>query len=335
MAGPGSERMTVSQPVGLPAMGYVAMMVLILSSTPLAAKYVVRELPVGLIPLVRFGVAGLILGPLVLRGSGLGRMIREDWPRLLMASAFCVPINQWFFLTGAKYAPSGHIGLIYAACPLVVLTLAALSGQERLASGRIVGLVSSIFGVALIATENLVKAGVAGKDALRGDLLEVVAVVAWGAYLTVNKPLVARHGALPVLAATFLFGSVLDLPVVLATYSSWPPLTEVSPAAWGRLAYMATVISIGGLAFQNLAMRSLDASQVATLGNVSPVLTVVWGYLFLNERITWIAVVGGALVLGGIVWANRPARQAALKEEPEPVRIGQARGDTPAVVATR
>ena len=319
MAGFESERVTAPTPLlSVRALVYVVMMVLILSSTAAAAKYAVRELPVGLLPLVRSGVAGLILGPIVLRGGVLGRMIRADGRRLVLASAFCVPINQWFFLTGAKYAPSGHIGLIYAACPLVVLILAALLGQERLDSKRIVGVIASILGVALIATENLGKAGAAGQDALRGDLLEVAAVLAWGAYLTVNKPLVARHGALPVLAATFLLGAVLDLPVVLATYPSWPPLAGASPAAWLGLAYMATVISVGGLAFQNLAMRSLDASQVATFGNVSPLLTVVWGYLLFDERITPIAVVGGTLVLGGIVWANRPTRQVAPAEEGGP-----------------
>ena len=257
MAGTGLSRLDGSKPVKWRAVGFVALTVLILSSTAPAAKFAVRELPVGLLPLVRFGVAGLILAPFVLRREGLTRMIREDGGRLLLAAAFCVPLNQFFFLTGAKYAPAGHIGLIYAACPLVVLALAAFLGQERLAPERVAGVAASMFGVALIATENVGKAGIAGRDALRGDLLEVVAVIAWGAYLTVNKPLVARHGALPVLAATFLLGALLDLPVALATMPSWPALGNASPAAWLGLAYMATVISVGGLAFQNLSMRLL------------------------------------------------------------------------------
>lgn len=317
-----------AKPVSLQAMGYLVMMVLIMSSTPPAAKFAVRELPVGLIPLVRFGVAGLLLAPFVLRDGVLGRMIRQDGIRLLVASAFCVPINQWFFLTGAKYAPTGHIGLIYAACPLVVLALAALLGQERLAPERVVGVAASVVGVALIAMENLGKVGAEGRDALRGDLLEVAAVLAWGTYLTMNRPLVARHGALSVLGATFLVGSALDLPIVLATYSSWTPLAQASPAAWISLAYMVVVISVAGLAFQNLAMRSLDASQVAMFGNVSPLLTVVWGYLLFHERIAPIAAVGGTLVLVGILWASRPARKLIPKaiEDPllltEPVQVG-------------
>ena len=86
-------------------------------------------------------------------------------------------------------------------------------------------------------------------------------------------------------------------------------MANVSTGAWLGLAYLAVVVSIGGLAFQNLSMRSLDASQVATFGNVAPLLTVVWGYLLFDERISPIAAIGGALVMVGIGWASRPVRR--------------------------
>ena len=297
--------------VGLRAFGCLALMVLIGSSTAVAAKVAVREVPVGLIPMVRFGVAGLCLWPVVGRGGVLGRMIREDGWRLLAAAALCVPINQAFFLSGARLAPASHIGLIYAACPLVVLALASLLGQEKLAPERVAGVIATVAGVALIAFENAWRADAAGRDVLRGDLLEVGAVLAWGAYLTVNKPLVARHGALPTLAGTFLVGSALDLPIALASSPGWPPLSGVTSAAWVGLAYLTLVVSIGGLAFQNLSMRNLDASQVASFGNVAPILTVLWGCLLFGERLSPVVAAGGGLVLAGIAWASRPTRRQA------------------------
>ena len=70
------------------------------------------------------------------------------------------------------------------------------------------------------------------------------------------------------------------------------------------------MVTVLGLAFQNLALRRLDASQVATFGNAAPVLTVVWGVWLFDEPITPPLVLGGILTLGGILWTGRPIRRS-------------------------
>jgi drug/metabolite transporter (DMT)-like permease len=287
---------------------FLVLMVLIGSSTAPAAKYAVREVPVGLIPLVRFGVAGILLLPLVWNSTAFRRMLRHDWRRLAVAAACCVPINQAFFLNGTRLAPTTHVGLIYSACPLVVLALATALKQERLAAGRLLGVVASVAGLFVIALGNLGDRSPAGQDVLFGDLLLVGAVTSWGAYLTVGKPLVARYGSLPTLVGTFLFGGLLHLPVALATSGSWTSLAAVTPRAWVALAHLTLVVTILGLLFQNLSLRLLDASQVATFGNISPLLTMVWGNLLFSERLTPTLALGGALILLGVLGTSRPTR---------------------------
>jgi len=233
-------------------------------------------------------------------------MIRHDFRQLALASVFCVPINQYFLLNGARLAPTSHVALIYASCPLVVTVLTALLGQERFIANRLAGIIMSVLGVLVIGLENLFHSGATGRNTLWGDLYLVGAVASWGAYLTFNKPLITRHGAIPALAGTFLLGSFLDVPIALASLPTWPPLLEVSPAAWRGLAYLTVGASVVGFAFQNLALRRFDASQVATVNNASPILTVLWGIWLFGEALTPALAVGGALTLGGILWTSRP-----------------------------
>jgi drug/metabolite transporter (DMT)-like permease len=305
-----SEGSDPGRGIDLGAYVFLALMVVITSSTAPAAKFAVRELPVGALPLVRFGVAGLCLWPVVARLGAWRRMLRDDLGRLALTASLCVPINQTFFLNGVRLTPTSHVALIYASCPLVVLLLATVLGQERLAPDRLAGILASVSGVVVIGLGDLWHGGSAGQEALRGDLLLVAAVGSWGAYLTVSKPLIARHGALPALAGTFLLGSLLDLPIALATCPSWPALTRASPVAWRGLAYLTLVVTVLGLAFQSRALRRLDASQVATFGNAAPVLTVVWGVWLFDEPITLPLVLGGILTLGGILWTSRPIRRS-------------------------
>jgi drug/metabolite transporter (DMT)-like permease len=287
---------------------YLALMVVIGSTTASAAKFAVRELPIGLLPPIRFGVAGLCLLPLIRTPGFLRRMLRESPVRLLLAAALCVPINQPFFLYGTELAPTTHVGLIYAWCPLVVLALALAIGQERLVPSRIGGIAACVLGVLVVGIGNLWHPTPESAAQFSGDLLLMGAVVTWGIYLTVSKPLIDHHGAFPALAATFLVGSVLDLPIAAASLGRWPAALTASTTAWSSFVFLTLGQSVLGLACQNQALRRLDASQVAAVGNAAPLLTILWGVWLLREPFPPTLVLGGLLTAFGIIWISRPVR---------------------------
>jgi drug/metabolite transporter (DMT)-like permease len=298
---------------------YVTLMVVFGSTTAAAAKIAVAELPVTLVPAVRFGMAGLCLLPWVLGRGVLLRMIREDGLLVIATAALCVPINQGFFLSAARLGPTSHVGFFYATCPLVVLLLAWTMRIERPDRGRLWGVLASVAGIVVIGVGNYWNSGGAATAEVRAvvlaDLLLVGAVVSWGGYIAVSKPLVERHGAMPALAATCLVGCLLSVPLAVWTWPGFSRFGQVSSSAWLALAILGLFITPLGWAFQNLSLRRFDASQVATFSNGSPFLTVVWGIWLFGELLTPALVVGGALTLGGIYWASRTRRPGLKPRE--------------------
>ncbi len=295
---------------------YLGIMILVGSTTSPLAKLVVSQLPVGLVPLLRFSCAGLCLLPFIGGLAPLKELVRHDWRRMAVVAALCVPVNQWFFLNAAKLGTNAHVGLFYALVPLVVWVLAWRLGHERLDLGRLGGILASIGGVVVIGLGNLLGSESASAAQTRAvmisDLLLIGAVISWGAYVALSRPLVLRYGAMPVLAGTFLFGFFLQIPISLATVTQWPTLLRLAtPSAWISLVILAALITPLNLALQNLSLRRLDASQVATFSNVAPVLTVVWGVSFFHEALSPALIVGGLLTLGGVIWTSRPAPPAA------------------------
>lgn len=289
-------------------------MALVGSTTAPAAKYAVNELPVEILPALRFGLAGLILSAwLWPRRAEFVRMLRGDWIAVLAAAFFCVPVNQWFFLHGTKLAPSSHVGLIYATCPAVVLSLACLLGMERARPDRLIGIGLSVLGMFVIGYGSLTGAGAgpgSGADVLKGDLLLVGAVVSWSAYMIASKPLLKRHDPMMVLLGTFSVGSAMCVPWVAATWPGAGAFEGVSTTAWLGVAHLIVVVTVFGLALQNVAMKRLDASQVAAVGNLAPILTIVWSVLLFGDKVTAPLVIGGALALSGVFFANRPGKRA-------------------------
>jgi drug/metabolite transporter (DMT)-like permease len=303
-------------PGALDARAYldVVIMVLVGSTTAPAARYIVHSLPLPWIPVLRFGLAGLCLGPLVWARGGLGRLVRQDGWLLVLAAALCVPINQGFFLSATKLGLVSHVGLFYATCPLVVLLLAWGFRMEQPDFARLTGVLLSVLGIVVIGIghywEQSSHSGGVAQSVVFSDLLLLGAVTSWGAYIAVSKPLVVRHGAMTVLAGTVLTGWILSLP-----FAFWEPLSlsslgQVPASAWLALLFLGVFITPFAWAYQNLALRRFDASQVATFSNASPILTVVWGMWLFGEVLTPTLVAGGAMTLGGIYWACRPRRDA-------------------------
>ena len=201
---------------------------------------------------------------------------------------------------GTKLAPTTHVGLIYATCPLVVLALTLALGQERLLPGRLAGIAACVLGVFVVGLDNLWQAKPESAVQLAGDLLLVGAVTSWGMYLTVSKPLVDRHGAIPCACRNVSARQLLYLPFAFATIPAWPILGTVSKSVWWSFAYLTLGQSVLGLACQNQALRRFDSSQVAAWSNAASMLTILWGVWLFGEPFT------PALRLGGCspCWAS-------------------------------
>jgi drug/metabolite transporter (DMT)-like permease len=49
------------------------------------------------------------------------------------------------------------------------------------------------------------------------------------------------------------------------------------------------------------ALKRIGANQVAILGALGPVTTIFFGFVGLDEQMTWLQLLGTALVLAGVV----------------------------------
>jgi drug/metabolite transporter (DMT)-like permease len=101
------------------------------------------------------------------------------------------------------------------------------------------------------------------------------------------------------------------------------------------LAFLGLFVTPFGWAYQNLALRRFDASQVATFSNAAPVLTVIWGMWLFGEVLTPTLVIGGILTLAGIYWIcrPRPAQNPAASRLQDAVRNGLPYSDRRSPVA--
>jgi drug/metabolite transporter (DMT)-like permease len=234
---------------------------------------------------------------LVLRQQG--RLVlppREDWKRIVVLGVLGNAIYQLAFILGLDLSTAGSSSLMLAVMPVFVLALETWSGTRH-SSRSWLGAAGSIVGVALVSGAAL---RVVGAEALVGNLLMISAAAFWALYTQGSQPLIRRYGAIRTTAwtlwtgATFIF--LVGVPSLLR--QDWRAIDGLS---WGGLFYSA-FLSIG-LAYL-LWYRSvgkLGGSRTAIYSNLTPVVALAAGALWLGEQVTPLSLIGAVLVIGGVM----------------------------------
>ena len=272
------------------------------AGTYLAAKRALAELSPFEVALFRFSLAGVFYAALW-RWSG-APIPRRDLLALAGLGVLAVPVNQGLFLYGMSLTTPGHAALLYALAPVFVFLFARWRLGERATALKIAGVALAFGGVVVVlAGRGAVGLDIAGRG-LVGDLLVLVAVVAWSIFAVAGKPYTERYGVLASTGVAIAAGSAAYLPFGLAL-SDPSAFGRASAGAWSSVLYLALAQSVLAYLLYYWALRRSDASRVAIWSNTQPVLAAGLAWALYGEAVTATFVAGGAMVIAGVVLTER------------------------------
>ena len=255
---------------------------------------------------LRFGVAGLLLSPvLVQRGLALDRL---GWLGLVVIITGTGAPYALVAAVGLRFAPAYDGGALNPGCmPLFVALIAALVLGEQLSTARKLGLSLILAGALIIVGWH---AAAWSPSRTFGDALFLFA-----AFLTACFTVVMRQAELDPLhvAALVSTGSlVIYLPIYLALYGTRLarlPLAESTVQA----IFQGVLVTIVSLLLYGRAVAILGASGGAAFGALVPALSALLAIPLLDEwpnKTDWVGIVlistGVYLTSGGPLPRRNP-----------------------------
>ncbi|GGK74583.1 membrane protein [Ornithinimicrobium pekingense] len=263
-------------------------------------------LAVTLLPLVgvfgsvalRLGLAALILG-LAIRPRLRGRS-RKDWAVVGLFALALSAMNLTFYGSLTRL-PIGVAVTIEFLGPLALA--AVLSRRAR----DLVAVAAALVGVVLIS-EALTTPW--SELDLVGIGLAAAAGACWAAYIVLSRRTGARFAGLDGIALCMLIGTVLTLPVGLATAGSalWQPEALVKGLG---IALLSSAIPYS---LELLALRRLSPGTFGVLLSLEPAAAALAGLLVLSQVLSLVQVLGMTLVVVASVLVlgrrGSPATQA-------------------------
>jgi drug/metabolite transporter (DMT)-like permease len=148
-----------------------------------------------------------------------------------------------------------------------------------------------------------------------GVVMTLVQAVVLAGYVLVSSRLTAGSIDGFVMIGWSLIGSWTAMAALVAAFGVAVPSDTRTIVELVGFATVPTIVS-GACFFQ--AMRHLPPAIAAMIATLEPPLTVVWAIAFLDERLRPIQLVGGALVVGGAVLAQRAAGPVDAPLNPVP-----------------
>jgi drug/metabolite transporter (DMT)-like permease len=274
------------------------------------ARALVGDFPPLALSFARWAVALLLILPFTLRGLRAGwPALRGKWGVMLAISALGVGCYNSLQYLALQTSTAVNATLIGASGPIVTLLVGAAFFATPVRRVQWIGAAVSVAGVLLvIARGDPLKLARLHLEA--GDLIMLVATLAWSIYtwlLRLRRPALAAG---PFLTVQIALGALMILPFTLLEYSVTGRTAAATPGNLAALAYVALLPSLVAYFCWDRGVARAGAVLPMYFVNLTPVFAGLLSYFLLGEPIGWFHFAGGLLIVLGIHLANRPAARA-------------------------
>lgn len=250
----------------------------------------------------RFLIASLLFVALLQRWPAEERRLgRDRWLLLGMALSGVTVFAPTLYL-GLRFTTAVNATLINGLGPLITGLLATLLIREPMSGRQVIGAIVGLTGVIVLISGG----SLAFWQAMRGnvgDLIVLGTVALWGLYSVLGRQVMHHRSALSATA----FSAFLGLPFLLLA-AAWEVQTfpvSLRPELVLAVLYIGLAPTVIGFLSWNAGVRRLGSSGAMVFYNTLPLYGALLGHLFLGESIGPAHLLGGALIIGGGLWAAR------------------------------
>jgi drug/metabolite transporter (DMT)-like permease len=258
------------------------------------------DLSPGALTLGRLVVASVVLSVIVVVRR-VPFPARADLPRLVLYGVLWFGIYNVSLNWSERLVDAGTAAIIVSMAPILIAVFAGLFLKEGFPRPLLTGCAVAFVGAVLIGVGTSTKTITAGL----GTGLCLVAAVTYATAVIIQKPLLARSSALMVTWLSCLVGTVVCLPFAPQLIGE---IGSAKPSSVWWTVYLGVFPTAVAFTTWGYALARSTAGKLgATTYLVAPI-SVLLGWLILSEVPPWLALVGGALAIGGVVLSHRKSK---------------------------
>lgn len=269
-----------------------------------AARLALGEVSPMMLTHLRWLLAVAVLLPLNIQRLKADRVaLRANWPFLLAMGALGYTGFNLLLYSAALTTSAINITIVQAAMPMMIFLINLAVFSVAIGWLQVVGYLVTLAGVVLVASDGD-PARLLALDVSPGDMLMLLAGLLYAAYTVGLKRRLTMH-PLSLLTAMSIGALITSVPFALAEHWAGMQIVPATGLALGVVVYTALCASVLSQWFYMQGVGVLGANRAGLFINLVPVFGAMLAVGILGERMAPHQAVALALVLGGILIAQR------------------------------
>jgi drug/metabolite transporter (DMT)-like permease len=200
---------------------------------------------------------------------------------------------------GLKYISASLERLILFSYPTFVVILSAILFREKIKQNQLLALIFTYIGIAVVFIFNVEMTS--QNDLFIGSFLVFLCAISFAFYVVGTGRVLHKFG-------TWRYTSLVMIVSAIGVLTHY----AIDKGGIGNLNYpievyifsvlMAIISTVVASLLTSEGIRLIGATNSAIVASVGPISTITMAYIFLDERLTWMQILGGIFVIFGVLF---------------------------------
>ena len=237
----------------------------------------------------------------------------KDWIYLCAQGLCAGLLFNIMMLLGIHYTTASMAGLITSTLPAIVILMSSWALREKLTRQKILCVIFATIGLIIINANSFIGSGIA-IGSLLGVIIMLIAMVPESLYYILTKLHPTKLSAMQVAFILNFINAIISLPILLFSHIHiGASLAQLSVTE----DIVLVLVSLGSALFYlcwSLGVHQTSATTSGLMTAFMPISTLIIAYLFLNEKITTLELIGMGFILFSIIISA--VRKPSLQKKP-------------------
>lgn len=254
----------------------------------------------------RWTIATVFILPVGIKSMYSQReLLKKHLLFLTITSILGISIFNTLIYVAGQTSSALNLSLISITFPVFTIVLSRVFLRESITKFKVAGVLVIIFGLILLLSKGDPKSLLSLSFTI-GDLWMLLASFIFAVYSLLVKRRPLEIMPLSFLGSTFLTGW-LFLAAFYVFTTDRAALSSYGSVTIYSVFYVGIFASIVAYFLWNRSVDLLGPSKASMIYYMIPVFSGILAFLFLGEKVGWIHLTSGVLIVSGILIANRKA----------------------------